>query len=261
MFALEQNNPQIRRIRSAGYGRYPNSQLLGPDAYEMEEEGLGDLGFSFKKVVKKVTKPVRKVAKVAVAPVSLVANKIVTPVLKVAEKIPIVGSVVKVAEKAAGTIVDATGKVVGKVPLIGGTAKDLTESFVPKHVVNQSLLNKDKSKKKEPSSTGDKADSSGIQVYNNPNNPGVITSSGTQLKIPQIPGAGYDYTQSNFQNPASLLDTNYLSEDRNVAPAGYEDYAGQNQQTTSEPTSTPDLLLYGSLALGGVVLITLLSRK
>ena len=278
MFALEQNNPQMLRMRSAGSGRYPNIHLVNPDMFEMDDEGLGELGLSLKKAVKKVSKTVKKVTKpvstVVNAPTKLVADKIISPVLDKVEKIPVVGSAVNTARSVAGKVLDPVGNIVKEIPIFGDTMQLVMNSVTPTTNFTMDTMKKQNDLMKA-SLANTKASGGGggtiVEVIESPDSalfqdrtievPDMSTQPDQlQPQIPNIPGI--DYSQSYLQNPGGgYLDPAYFLEEdeRNIAPAGYEDYYNQTQ-TPNAPWQTQDILLYGGLALGGVVILTLLFR-
>lgn len=278
MFALEQNNPQMLRMRSAGSGRYPNTYLVNPKTFEMDDEGLGELGFSIKKAVKKVSKTVKKVTKpvstVVNAPTKLVADKIISPILDKVEKIPVVGSAVNTARSVAGKVLDPVGNIVKEIPIFGDTMHLVMNSVTPTTNFTMDAMKKQNDLMKA-SLANTKASGGGggntVEVIESPDSalfqdrtvevPDMSTQP-SQIQ-PQVPGASeMDYIQSYLQNQGGgYVDPTYLMDEdaRNVAPAGYEDYYNQ-AQTQNTPWQTQDILLYGGLALGGVVILTLLFR-
>lgn len=257
MFSLEQHNSRVRPYRHT-YGRYPSYPLVSPDTYEMEDEGLGDLGFSFKKAVKSVTRSAKKVTHATVAPVAIVTNKLVRPVIKAAKKIPVVGGVVKIADKVTGKVVGAGGKIISKVPIIGKPVTKAVTSFIPDSVMERSRFHKTPSSPSKPIQQ---------RIVKTPSSGG-----GTQAPVPpnlwpvdrpqQPPSTTLlptpmDDTQPYFQNPSGGGRFYLDEEGRNIA---HDPYETPGESTLIPGVADNNTMLVGELVLGGLVLLTLLRK-
>lgn len=254
MFSIEQHNPHIRRrVRQHTRGRYPQYQLVSPGLYGMSDDGLGDIDGLFSKVKSAVKSVVTSVAKnpvkAVLAPVAGAASIVVAPVLKAAEKIPVVGSVVKIGNQ----LVDVAASTVGKIPIIGAPSKMVLDAMLPTDTPKK----KDLPFHMESPSTPVPPPVVQLPI-SVPDQSSYVPPAQPESEAPQT-GSGHTFTGPQYANIPGAGGAGFLTEDRNYAPGTYEDtYAGTS---ASEPIATESLLLYGGLALGGVVLITLLTNK
>lgn len=234
MFQLEQENrPLYYSQTKLQNGRYRVGArlLVSPNQRYMEDEGLGDLGFSLKKAVKKVTKTAKKVVK---APVNI------------AKKIPVVGSVVKLAEK----VVQTGASLVAKVPIVGGLAVKVANITSPFEL---EAKKKSSSPVKPPQ-----------VMVSAPVPASLFQNSQAQSLTPEVPTtqplsptSAINYTGS--MTPGYATGYDYTGEQGEGGSGGggggVQQYDSQGQPIDPADDMSKYLLIGGAVLIGGILLM------